>query len=260
MCCPRACWRRIICATVDTQLSNQDIYDRIYAAISSRRLPPGTKLSEERLAQTFHASRARVREVLLRLSQELIVELHPNRGAFVATPSQRDMHDVFALRRALERAIAAELSQRFAGQRIAALREHLELEARARRSGDRLALARLTGEFHVRLAEITGNRLFSDNLRRLVALTGLVIAQYDMAASSACPEHEHADLVAAIEAGDAKRAERLMLTHLDHVERGIKPPDTNSREPDFAQIFDATPSARPVARRKSALDSPGPRE
>lgn len=73
-----------------SELSNQDIYERIYAAISDRRLLPGTKLSEERLAQAFHASRARIREVLLRLSQELIVELHLNRGAFVARPSERD--------------------------------------------------------------------------------------------------------------------------------------------------------------------------
>jgi DNA-binding GntR family transcriptional regulator len=229
---------------VDTKLSNQDIYERIYSAISERRLLPGTKLSEEKLAAAFHASRTRVREVLLRLSQELIVELHPNRGAFVATPTQRDMHNVFTVRRALERAVAVELSERHAGKPIALLREHLELEARARTAGDRPALARLTGEFHLRLAEITENRLFSDNLRRLVALTGLVIAQYDAAASSACPEHEHADIVAAIEAGDAKRAERLMLVHLEHVERGIRPPEANARPLDFAQIFGVKAPAR----------------
>jgi len=105
-----------------------------------------------------------------------------------------------------------QLSERFAGQPIAALRGHLASEARRARPADRATLARLTGEFHVLLAETTGNRLFSDNLRRLAALTGLVIAQYDAAATSACPEHEHGDIVAAIEAGDAKRAERLMLT------------------------------------------------
>jgi DNA-binding GntR family transcriptional regulator len=229
---------------VDTKLSNQDIYERIYSAISERRLLPGTKLSEEKLAAAFHASRTRVREVLLRLSQELIVELHPNRGAFVATPTRRDMHNVFTVRRALERAVAVELSERYAGKPIAVLREHLDLETRARAAGDRPALARLTGEFHLRLAEITENRLFSDNLRRLVALTGLVIAQYDAAASSACPEHEHADIVAAIEAGDAKRAERLMLVHLEHVERGIRPPEADAQPLDFAQIFGVKAPAR----------------
>ena len=233
-----------------SELSNQDIYERIYAAISERRLLPGTKLSEERLAQAFHASRTRIREVLMRLSQELIIELHPNRGAFVASPTPRDMHDVFAVRRALERAIAVQLSEQYAGQTIAVLRGHLDAEARARATGDRAALAKLTGEFHVRLAEITENRLFSDNLRRLVALTGLVIAQYDAQASSACPEHEHSDIVAAIEAGDGKKAECLMLAHLDHVQEGIQPPEETPREIDFEHIFGL--GSAPAAPRRKA--------
>jgi DNA-binding GntR family transcriptional regulator len=233
------------------KLTNQEIYDRIYAAISERRLLPGTKLSEERLAQAFHASRTRVREVLLRLGQELIVETHLNRGAFVARPTPEDMRHVFAVRRALERAIAAELADRYGGQTIAVLRGHLDSEARARAAHDRPALAKLTGDFHVRLAEATGNRIFSDNLRRLVALTGLVIAQYDATASSACPEHEHQGIVQAIEAGDAKRAERLMLQHLEHVERGIRPPEQKPNEVSFERIFGMSEAA-PRKRTRSA--------
>lgn len=234
-------------------LTNQEIYERIYAAISERRLLPGTKLSEERLAQAFHASRTRIREVLMRLSQELIIELHQNRGAFVASPSQADLRDVFAVRRALERAIAVELCTRYGGQTIAVLRRHLDSEARARTTGDRPAMARLTGDFHVRLAELTENRLFSDNLRRLVALTSLAIAQYDALATSACPDHEHADLVAAIESGDARRAEKLMLEHLDHVEHGIQPPAPPSADIEFEKIFqlESRPTGRgPAPRRR----------
>ncbi|HZN85850.1 MAG TPA: GntR family transcriptional regulator [Burkholderiales bacterium] len=237
---------------MNSKLSNQDIYDRIYSAISERRLLPGTKLSEERLAQAFRASRTRVREVLLRLGQELIVESHPNRGAFVASPTTEDMRHVFAVRRALERAIAAELSERCGGQPIAPLRAHLESEARARGEGDRAALARLTGDFHVRLAEATGNRIFTENVRRLVALTGLIIAQYDAQASSACPENEHADIVKAIEAGDARRAERLMLQHLDHVESGIEAPAAGAGEVNFERIFGTVEPPAPKKRARRA--------
>lgn len=243
-------------AAVTAPLTNQDIYERIYTAISERRLLPATKLSEERLAQAFHASRTRIREVLMRLSQELVIDLQPNRGAYVASPTPSDLRDVFAVRRALERAIAADLSAQYAGQTIAVLRSHLQSEERARAAGDRATLARLTGEFHVRLAEITRNRLFSDNLRRLVALTSLAIAQYDALASSACPDHEHSDIVAAIEAGDGRRAERLMLDHLDHVEQGIQPPAAEPAEIDFERIFQVgqevpATGARAPGRKKS---------
>ena len=222
---------------MSTHLNNQGIYERIYTAIIERRLPPGTKLSEERLAQAFHVSRTRIHEILMRLSHELVIEIHQNRGAFVASPTPRDLNNIFAVRRALERAVVISLCERYAGQVVAALRNHLEAEANARMAGDKAALVRLTGEFHVRMAEITENRLFSDNLRRLIALTGLAIAQYDSIARNACPEHEHEDIVAAIEAGDALRAERMLQEHLDHVERGIQIPVSGAEEIDFEQIF-----------------------
>lgn len=219
------------------KLTNQDIYERIYAAISERRLLPGTKLSEEKLAQALHASRARVREVLLRLSQELIVETHLNRGAFVASPKADDIVQVFAVRRALERAIVSELAATGDGAHQMALLQHLEQEAAARQAHDHALLARLTGEFHVLLAESTGNRLFTENMRRLVALTGLIIAQYCDDAHSACPEDEHEQIVRAIAAGESGKAEKLMLQHLKHVQSGIQPSLEASGEVDFFKIF-----------------------
>jgi DNA-binding GntR family transcriptional regulator len=234
------------------QLTNQEIYERVYSAISERRLAPGTKLSEERLAQTFQVSRPRIREVLSRLSQELLVELRLNRGAYVASPTSRDLRDIFEMRRALERAIAAQISAAPDAQALAVLRRHLESEERARQTGDRAMLARLTGEFHVRLAEITDNRMFADSLRRLVTLTSLVISQNDALASSACPQHEHSDIVAAIEAGDARRCERLMTEHLHHVEQGIELPSGSAPELDFKQIFALAPPAPKVREPRAA--------
>ncbi len=227
---------------MSAKLTNQDIYERIYSAISERRLLPGTKLSEEKLAEALHVSRTRVREVLLRLSQELIVETHLNRGAFVASPKEEDVSQVFAVRRALERAIAAELAHAHDAHSVAQLRQHLEREAQARQNNDNPGLARLTGDFHVVLAELTGNRLYTENLRRLVALTGLIIAQYSDNAHGACPEHEHADIVHAIETGNAKQAEALMIQHLNHVQAGIQPPSDKSTETDFRVILGVKPS------------------
>lgn len=222
---------------VTNPLTNQDIYERIYAAISERQLLPGTKLSEERLASAFHVSRTRIREVLFRLSQELIIELQPNRGAFIASPTREDMRDVFQVRQALERGVVTRLCEASARPSIAVLHRHLGEEAQARAQGDRTALAKLTGDFHLRLAEATGNRLFADNLRRLIALTGLIIAQYGALDSSACADHEHGDIVKAIESGNGEEAARLMQEHLQHVEDSIKAPNDPGREIDFERIF-----------------------
>lgn len=243
---------------VANQLTNQDIYERVYAAISERQLLPGTKLSEERLASAFHVSRTRIREVLFRLSQELIVELHPNRGAFIASPTREDMRNVFQVRRALERGVVTGLCEETSSASIAVLRRHLGEEAQARAQGDRVALARLTGEFHLRLADATGNRLFTDNLRRLVALTGLIITQYGALDSSACADHEHGDIVKAIESRDGDEAARLMQVHLRHVEDSIKPPSDPDREIDFERIFGLPQPASGEKRPAIAAGSPTP--
>lgn len=240
---------------VTAALSNQEIFESIFEAIRQRRLLPGTKLSEARLAQAFHTNRSRIREVLMRLGQERVVELHANRGAFVSKVNARDLREVFDMRRALERAVIAQLTAQYGGHAVVALRSHVHSEERARTEQDRPTLARLTAEFHVRLAEMTENSMFSESLRRLSALTSLAIAQYDSHASSACPPSEHGDLVSAIEKGDIRRAERLMVEHLDHVEHGIQQPTEEPVELDFENIFrlsDGQSITPPRKRQKKA--------
>lgn len=54
------------------------MYDRMVSAILDHRLPPGTKLVEDKLAAAFGVSRTRVRPVLVRLANEQVVTLTPN--------------------------------------------------------------------------------------------------------------------------------------------------------------------------------------
>ena len=69
------------------------IYERIYTAIIEQALRPGSKLGEEALCGIFGVSRTLVRRVLHRLAGEHVVELLPNRGAFVARPSIAEARD-----------------------------------------------------------------------------------------------------------------------------------------------------------------------
>jgi DNA-binding transcriptional MocR family regulator len=87
----------------------QRIYEHIVRAVEEHRLPPGTKLGEETLADLFGVSRARVRQALHHLSLRHIVTLHPNRGAFVAEPSIKEARAVFAARRLVEPPLAGLL-------------------------------------------------------------------------------------------------------------------------------------------------------
>lgn len=82
------------------------IVNAILDAISEQRLPAGTKLGEQALSDLFSCNRANVRRALASLAAQQVVELRPNRGAFVMTPSPKEARDIFQARRAIERTIA----------------------------------------------------------------------------------------------------------------------------------------------------------
>lgn len=198
------------------------IYEKLLAAIFEHRLPPGTKLGEDRLAGIFGVSRARIRSVLPRLAHEGVVRLEPNRGAFVAKPSVAEARDVFETRRILEPAIARKLAMDVARRGdLAPLRQHVAAEARARAAGDTRAVVRLSGEFHILLAERCGNEMLAKTMRELASLTCLIIALYDKPSVPSCLGEEHGHIVDALAAGNGKRAADLMLEHLEHVEGNL---------------------------------------
>jgi DNA-binding GntR family transcriptional regulator len=212
------------------------IYERIYGAILEHRLPPGTKLGEDRLAKIFGVSRARVREVLARLAHDQIVDLFPQRGAFVAQPSPQQAMDVFEARRLIEPAVLHRLITGLTQDKVARLRQHQELELDARRRDDRQAVVRLSGEFHVLLAELAGNSALSKSMRELSTLTCLIIFLYDAPTSMSCRADEHSDLIEAIARRDAPKAEKLMLSHLSHIESSLSL-DSAASEIDLEDVF-----------------------
>jgi DNA-binding GntR family transcriptional regulator len=119
------------------------IHERIYVAILEHRLKPGTKLVEERLAEIFAVSRPRVREVIARLAHEQIVELYPQRGAYVAKPSIEKAADVLEARRVIEPAMVRRLIAQLTPEKIERMREHEVLELAARQRQVKRAIIRL---------------------------------------------------------------------------------------------------------------------
>ncbi|MBS7543665.1 GntR family transcriptional regulator [Ancylobacter oerskovii] len=221
--------------------SEAPIRARILQAIFERRLHPGEKLTEERVAELFGVSRTVVRQALARLAQDGIVEQRPNRGAFVAAPSRADARHVLDARAVVEPEIAATACCGPATA-VARLRRHVAMENEARAAGERATLVRLTGEFHIALAEAAGNPVFVRLLTELQALSSLAILLYARGEHAACPPHEHADIVQAIEAGDGETAARLMRVHIAHVAEELDLAEPNgSRPPGLAQALGLEP-------------------
>ena len=225
-------------ARAERETSVDEIYEKIYIAILEHRLHPGTKLGEERMAEIFGVSRARIREVLARLAHEQIVELFPQRGAYVAKPTPEQARDVFEARRLIEPAVLRRMVDTLTPEKIQRLRQHLELEADAHRRNDKRAVIRLSGEFHTLLAELAGNSALARTMRELCMLTCLTIFLYDAPTAQSCRDDEHQMIIEALAKKDRARAEKIMLQHLDHIEGSLQL-DQGSGEADLEAIFRA---------------------
>lgn len=206
-------------------VSMEGMHARLQNAILEQRLPPGTKLGEDRLAEIFAVSRARVRQVLTRLAHEQLVEIFPQRGAFVACPTPEQARDVFEARRLVEPAVLQRLIATLTPDKLQRLRQHVAQEEAARRQGDARAVIRLSGEFHCLLATLAGNSALVRTVRDLSAVTCLIISLYNAPTAHSCRADEHAGLLDAIERGDVAQAQQLALHHLQHIEDALVLPD-----------------------------------
>lgn len=207
-------------------------------AIADRRLPPGTKLTEEALAQAFGVSRERVRKVLLLLAQRRVVTLVPNRGAFVAKPTPREAREVFEARRVIERAIVEGLGRRPLPPTLAGrLREHLAEEDEAARRDDHKALIRLSGQFHLLLAEFAGNATLAGILADLIDRSGLAIAAFGRRSAHTCATDDHRRLVDALESGESEDAVGRLIGHLHAIEGHLDLDGGGETAVDLGAVF-----------------------
>jgi DNA-binding GntR family transcriptional regulator len=207
--------------TANTLSSTEHIVASLTRAIVEHRLHPGTKLAEQKLADHFGVSRTLVRQALFQLSQNRLIRLEPARGAFVATPSVEEAQQVFAVRRMLEAEMTRAFVQTVTPAKIKALREHVAQEKLAVNNQDVPGRTELLGDFHVRMAELMGNRVLAELLRELISRCALITLMYQTTHAAEHSHEEHAEIVKALAAKDEALAVRLMNEHLLHVEENL---------------------------------------
>ena len=193
------------------------IVERIYEAVIDQRLAPGAKLSEASLCTAFGVGRMRIRRSLLILASREVVQLQPNRGAYVAQPSAQQAREVFEARLAIEPSLARVVAQRLRRVDAKMLTGLLRKEAQAHKAGNRREAIRLSGQFHVALAEVAGNSVLLRIVKDLVTRSSLIIGMYGDPGFTNCRDDDHSAIVTALDAGDGAAAEALMRDHLSHI-------------------------------------------
>lgn len=227
-------------------LTENDIYKRMVTAILDHRLPPGTKLIEDRLAVAFGVSRTRIRPVLVRLANEQIVNLTPNRGAMVAQPTEKEAREVFEVRRMIEPSLITHFIDTATHDDIQVLANCIGEEETARAAGDMQRAIRLSGDFHLHISNTAGHQTLGRILRELVSRTSLILMSYSSnhlqsrQEATTCGCREHRALLDAIRLKDSIEAARLMREHLDQLESQLQFSIGNVQMPDLTTIFEVT--------------------
>lgn len=206
--------------SVEETIENM-IVECIYNAVMEQRLAPKTKLSEASLCRTFDVGRMHVRRALLLLSSHGIIDLHSNKGAYIACPDKAQANEVFDARMLIEPPLVRQLAERATSKELKILADHIDLEDAARAGQNRSELIRLSGEFHTKLAEAGQNSLIVKMMRELVTKTSLIVGLFGRPRSTSCPDDEHSKILKAIQSGNAIVAESLVKEHLHHIRESL---------------------------------------
>ncbi len=206
----------------DTE-ADEAVHTALLNALLEGHFPAGAKLAEKPLAERFGVSRERIRKVLHRLVAERRLEAVTNRGVRVPQPTLDDVRMIYEAHRILEAGVICELAARLDDALIERLRVHVGREQKAAMARDRSASVRLSGEFHLILADALGNPTISAALRDLLTRSSVMISVYESPMDSICGVHEHALIVDALRRRDASEAVRLSGEHFRHIEQRLRP-------------------------------------
>jgi len=192
-------------------------YSQLREMIVTGELAPGSVIHEGDLSVRLDISKSPLREALRQLHQEGLIDTVSNKGSRVATLSEQDIEEIYQLRTYIE-AMAVRLAcARHTARDIDDLRAGIARLDAIKATGDLRAIAELDIRFHLRLAEIGGNRRLiriQQNLQ--TEMLRLVMRQFvdwgEAAESDAV--RRHTAIVDAIAANDPDAAEREMRAHI----------------------------------------------
>jgi DNA-binding GntR family transcriptional regulator len=186
-------------------------------AILAGELAPGQVLGEESLAKQLGISRTPIREALLRLHSEGLVDMPPNRPAAVQSFTQDDLFEMHSLRAVLEGYAAAQAASRLTDEDFAALRASVDRYGKLQKEDK--DLPRLVDEnftFHGRIVDAAASQRLSAMIRQVSAVPLIYKSYMTYSRENRTTAYQHhAGILEALEARDAAEAERRMKAHVE---------------------------------------------
>jgi DNA-binding GntR family transcriptional regulator len=225
----------------------ESVYEALTQMIIAGRLQPGQHLVEVELARLLGVSRQPVREALQRLHNDGWVDLRPGYGAMVHVPAEDEVDQLLNVRTVLESEAARLAATHATAEAIAELREMCATGTRMAKEGDIDGAVRVNGEFHRRIAELSGNRFLADfaaQVDRRVRWYYTPVAP----ARGQASWREHARVISAIADRDAEKASNVMREHTERTRKVYHETVAGEQTTEPARTSDA-PRSRRASKR-----------
>ena len=196
--------------------NSEIIYSDLKRAITTMEMTPGTPIIERELTERYAISRTPLREAVLRLAEERLLDVVPKSGTYVARIPLSILRESIVARRALEEVTVRAAARRISESQVMELRAIIQRQKEMADSGDEEAFHRADEDFHSGIAQaasfpgiwdmVVQMRIHVERYRRLTL---------PQAGRMHVVVGEHAAVLDAIAAGDADAAIVHMKEHLD---------------------------------------------
>ncbi|BCB02298.1 GntR family transcriptional regulator [Bacillus sp. KH172YL63] len=202
------------------QTTELRVYGHLKDALLARKIAPGTQLVEQIISEKMEVSRTPIRHALKRLEAEGLVQIIPNRGAFVVHPSREEIISFFELRKEIEFLTVKYGLPKVKKSDIPKLYTLLEEEQETYRQKDLLKYVELNKQFHLFLAEVSGNKFLTRYMDEMLTQSNVYLFLFDVFYHIEPGENvrsrEHEDMVKAIENKDGQTLLELIDLHMKH--------------------------------------------
>lgn len=205
-----------------TQPVNQQIYRILRRDIVHCLIPPGTPLSEKEVSVRFAVSRQPVREAFIKLAENGLIQIRPQRGSYVNKISLTQVRNGCFVRQAIECAVARRAAGMVNDEHLYQLEQNLNQQRTAVERQQLNDFFLLDDEFHQKLSMIADCQLAWDTIENIKATIDRVrYMSLDHISSPEMLLRQHYDIFQPLQAHDADAVEKAMSLHLQEISESV---------------------------------------
>ncbi|MFP1495836.1 GntR family transcriptional regulator [Escherichia coli] len=209
-------------ATYLTQPVNQQIYRILRRDIVHCLIAPGTPLSEKEVSVRFNVSRQPVREAFIKLAENGLIQIRPQRGSYVNKISMAQVRNGSFIRQAIECAVARRAASMITESQCYQLEQNLHQQRIAIERKQLDDFFELDDNFHQLLTQIADCQLAWDTIENLKRPLIACVIRVSTTSSPEMLLRQHLDIFSALQKRDGDAVERAMTQHLQEISESVR--------------------------------------